>query len=328
MNEVKSHWKSWGLLACTLLLGAGLRAHALPITVTLIATDPAALVGESSGAFTLIRDGGADADLSVNVTVGGTAVNGVDYAPISTTLVIPAGFFAVDVPVQPILDTANRGNKTVILTLQTNAAYRVHSTHGATVKIVDDIFDIPPPTVSLTAPADGSIITAPATITLQAEVSDPDLPVKSVSFYSGDDFLGRVTNSPYTLVLNNVHAGNFTYFARAVDEFDKSAISEPVHVQVANGPVVTLTSDGTTIPQGSSETLQALIGDPNEQISSVSFYIGSKLLGTVTSAPFQFNWQSVNTGTFNFHAVATDKNTGKKGTSPVYQLTVAPNGGA
>jgi hypothetical protein len=329
MNTTKLHWTTLGVLACTLLTGASLQTHAASTRVTLIASDPSALVGTSTGSFTLIRNGETNDDLSVDVAISGTAANGVDYSTISNTLTIPAGFMAVDVPVQPILDTANRGNKTVVLTLQSNANYTFGGLGRATVKIVDDIYDIPPPTVSITSPTDGSVFTAPAAFTIQAAVSDPNLPIQSVSFYANDDFLGRVTAPPYSLTVTNVKAGKYAYFVRAVDEFGKSAVSEVVHVTVSATPVVTLVSlEGNVINLGDLVPLQAQFADTNEAISKVVFYQGTNVLGTVTSAPFIFNWPANNSGIFTFHAVATDQNTGKKGTSPTLQLNVTPGGGA
>src|SRR5271169_4772596 len=155
MNPQSMQFKMAGLLACTLAVAAGLQAQ-IP-TVVLRATDPTALEGTTTGAFTLIRHGDTNSALDVSVAISGTASNGVDYAALSGVLTIPAGFYAIDVPVQPILDTAVRGNKTVVLTLQSSAAYKVGGRGTATVKIVDDVFDIPPPSVSMTSPADGSV---------------------------------------------------------------------------------------------------------------------------------------------------------------------------
>jgi len=321
------NWKTLGVLACALAMAASLQAAALP-NVVLLATDPTALEGTTAGAFTLIRNGETTAPLAVNVVISGTASNGVDYVAIPAVITLPAGALAVDIPVTPLLDTVNRGNKTVVLALQPNAAYNITGGHRATVKIVDDIFDIPPPTVSITSPGDGSVFTSPASITLQAEVGDAQLPIKSVSFFANDNFVGRVTSSPYTLVVTGVRPGQYSVFARAVDQFGKSAVSQPVDITVSAEPLVTLlTPDGTTYMVGQPVTLQAQIGDSNEPIKSVSFTVNGKVVGVVTSAPFTFAWQTSVTGTFKVQAVAVDKNTGRKGSSPIVPITVINSGG-
>jgi len=323
MNSKTLNRKTAVMFACTLVFAAGLQAQTP--TLVLRATDPTALEGTTTGAFTLIRHGDTNSALTVNVDISGTASNGVDYATLANVLTIPAGFYAIDIPVQPILDTVTRGNKTVTLTLQSDAAYNVSGRGTATVKIVDDVFDIPPPSVSMSSPADGSVFTAPATITLEAMVSDPELPIQSVSFYVDDTFIGRVTSSPYTLTVKERRPGTYAFFSRAVDQFGKSGVSAPVPVTVSAGPVVTLlTPGGTNYEAGQHAELVAQIGDTNEAISSVTFYLNSAVLGTVTSAPFTYDWRTTTSGTNVVQAVAVDANTGKKGTSEKVYITVVP----
>jgi hypothetical protein len=328
MNTIKSPLNKLGFLACALVLGTGLRVQAAANTVSLFASDPVALEGTSTGAFTLIRTGDTNDALTVTVAISGTASNGIDYSTISSNLVIPVGFYSLDVTVQPILDTARRGNKTVVLTLETNAAYAIERYPRAEVRIIDDVFDIPPPTISLTNPISGAVFTAPAKVTIDASLSDPNIPIKSISFFANDFLVGTVTNTPYSLVVSNLHAGNYGLFARAEDIYGVSAVSAVVNITVSDVPVVTLTSpDGTSASVGFIVALDATIGDPNESISSVSFYSGTKLLGTVTNAPFDFNWQTTTTGTYELHAVATDKNTHKQGTSNTVKFVVTPTVG-
>jgi hypothetical protein len=329
MNTSTLRRTALGFLACTLLTAASVQAQAASTKVTLLATDPTALAGTSAGSFTLIRNGETNDDLAVAVDISGTADNGVDYSAISTTLTIPAGFYAIDVPVLPIVGATNTGNKTVVLTVQSNVDYTIRGRGRATVKIVDDVFDLPPPAVTITSPTDGTVITAPANVTIKADVDDSDASVKSVAFYANDDLLGRVTKPPYQITVSKLKAGNYNFFARATSEFGKTGTSDDVNVLVSTTPVVTLVSDeGNVINLGDLVPLDAQIGDANESISSVAFYQGNKLLGTVTSAPFIFNWPANSSGIFQFHAIATDSKTGKKGTSATLQLNVTPGGGA
>ncbi|MDB6020208.1 MAG: hypothetical protein JWQ04_65, partial [Pedosphaera sp.] len=275
-------WKALSLFVGVLALGLAVQpmeASAQAPGVKLLATDPSALAGTSSGTFTLIRYGDTNLSLTVNLNIAGTASNGVDYAAVDSSLTLDPGVLALDVLVQPSVNPANRGNKTVVLTVQSNAAYTVYGTPSATVKIVDDLYDVPPPTVTITSPGDGSVFTRPTAITLTADVSDPNLPIQGVSFYANDNFLGRVTNSPYTLVWTNAHAGKYAIFSRATDTFGKSAVSSPVDITVSDVPVVTLSPvDGSTVViLGQQIGLQAQVGDPNETIKSVSFYVGGTL---------------------------------------------------
>jgi len=226
------HPEAIAAVVCLLAMGgAAFAATNLPV-ITLLAPDSTALEGTSSGSFTLIRDSGTNAALAVDLKIVGTASNGVDYVQITNKPTIPAGFLAVDILIQPIV--VNQGNKTVVLTVETNAAYVVGHKHQATVHIVDDAFNIPPPTVTLTSPANGSVFGSPATINLEATASDPEVPIIKVSFYSEDHFLGQDTNSPYTFVWTNVPPGHYSVFARAVDQVGQSVFSSGANITVTN----------------------------------------------------------------------------------------------
>lgn len=300
----------------------------LPL-VMVVAPDPTALEGSSSGAFTLIRSGPTDADLAVSVTLSGTASNGIDYATINNTLTIPAGSLSTDVPVSPILDTSHRGNKTVILSLQTNSNYRIDEHHWAVVKIIDDFFDLVPPSVTLIAPTNNSSFTNPPSIALVAQVTDPDAAIRSVSFYANDDFLGRATNAPFTLVWSNPPPGHFSLFARAVDQFNRSALSAPVHITVTDlRPVVSITSptNGATFTAHSNITITADASDPDgsDTISSVTFYANHQLIGTSTTAPYAVVWSNAPAGRFALWAVAKDSSGDQGHSRPVFIKVSSP----
>lgn len=226
--------KSFTLAACMIASAAQVNAQTNmnPPTVKILATDPVALEGTSTAAFTLIRDGDTNTALAVSVNFSGTASNGVDYALVSSPVTIPAGFRAVDIPITPLV--VNTGNKIVIATVETNSSYSVCFIRHAAVTIVDDVFDIPPPTVAITSPTNGSKFLAPATFTVTATASDPDSAIASVSFFAGDFFLGRATNSPFSVTVSNVHAGHYEIFARALDQAGQSAFALPVSVTVTN----------------------------------------------------------------------------------------------
>ena len=287
-------------------------------TVSILATDPTALEGTSTGAFTLLRFGPTNVAVSVDLAITGTASNGVDYATISTPVIISAGTLAVDLPVTTIVDTNTRGNKTVILTIQTNGTYNVFH-RRAKVDIIDDTFDIPPPTVVITSPTNGSTFTNPVSIVITADAED-ETGIQSVTFFANDDFLGKVTNSPYSITWTNAHRGHYEIFARAVDVIGKSAISAPVDITVSNiTPVVTITSptNGIVLTNGSTISVQATATDAASPIASVSFYANEHLIGTATTSPYSVNWTNIKQGHYRLKAVATDQAGVKGSAQPV-----------
>lgn len=87
-----------------------------PISVT--ATSPnAAVVGGTSGQFTVTRTGSTSSSQTVTYSLSGTAANGTDYVTLPGTVTIPAGASSATITVTPSLDSQASGNLTAILTL-------------------------------------------------------------------------------------------------------------------------------------------------------------------------------------------------------------------
>jgi hypothetical protein len=122
----------------------------LPVA-QIAATDPVAHERSDSGTFTISLDAPAAADLAVRYTVGGSAVNGADYAPLSGSVTIPAGASSAAVAVSPLADGVLEGTETVVLTLAASASYRLGSPGTASVQIHDADFDPAVPVVSIVA---------------------------------------------------------------------------------------------------------------------------------------------------------------------------------
>lgn len=96
---------------------------------------PSMAENSSGGQFYLSRTGSTTAALTVNYTLSGTAVSGVDYTGASGSAVIPAGASGVDIQISPVNDAVAEGSETVTLTLAPGAYSR---TPGATYYIMDD----------------------------------------------------------------------------------------------------------------------------------------------------------------------------------------------
>jgi chitinase len=73
------------------------------------------------------------------------------------------------------------------------------------------------PTVSITAPTNGTVLTAPASITVTATASDGDGAITGVEFLRNGASLGVDTTSPYSASLNSLPAGTYTVAAIATD---------------------------------------------------------------------------------------------------------------
>ena len=74
-----------------------------------------------------------------------------------------------------------------------------------------------PPTISLTAPANGATFTTPVNVTVSASASDKDGAVARVDFYRGSTLIGYDTSSPYSVIWTSPPAGSYTLKAVARD---------------------------------------------------------------------------------------------------------------
>jgi regulation of enolase protein 1 (concanavalin A-like superfamily) len=88
------------------------------------------------------------------------------------------------------------------------------------------------PTVSITSPTAGALFSAPASIAVAANASDPDGSVTSVDFYAGSQLVGTDTSSPYTATWSNVGAGTYSLTAIARDNSGATRTSTAVSVTV------------------------------------------------------------------------------------------------
>ncbi len=183
-----------------------------------------------------------------------------------------------------------------------------------------------PPTVTLTAPANGSSYVSPASITLSATAGDADGTVAKVEFYRGTTKVGEDTTAPYSIVLTGITAGSYSYFARAIDNAGATTDSATSTVTVTNPnqpPTITLTApaDGATFFAPVSVTVAATASDPDGTIARVDFFVGTTLISSDTTAPYQVSTSTLSAGTYALSAKAID-NSGATTTSATATITV------
>ncbi|GAB3893986.1 Ig-like domain-containing protein [Spirosoma agri] len=197
------------------------------------------------------------------------------------------------------------------------------------------------PSVSLTSPTTNATYTAPATVTLAASASDADGSIEKVEFYNGSTKLGERTSSPYQLNWTNVGAGTYALTAKATDNAGATTTSGTISIQVSNptptnqAPTVSLTAPATsaTFTAPATIAISATANDTDGSVAKVEFYSGTTKLGESTTAPYQFSWTGVSTGTYTLLARATD-NLGATTTSASVTIQVSnptattPNPGA
>ncbi|NNF55066.1 MAG: DNRLRE domain-containing protein [Acidimicrobiales bacterium] len=116
---------------------------AVPVTVTIAATDPdAGESGTDPGQFTISRDGATGGPLTVQLDIDGTATSDSDYAALPTSIEIPTSQSSAVITVEPIDDSESESTETVIMSIVADGAYTIGTPGSETVSIADN--DDPP----------------------------------------------------------------------------------------------------------------------------------------------------------------------------------------
>ncbi len=190
----------------------------------------------------------------------------------------------------------------------------------------------PPPTVSITSPAQGATFTAGSNINIAVNASDPNGTVTKVEFYNGSTLLGQDSSAPYTYNWNNVSAGSYSIIAKAYDNEGASTTSSvSITVTGVGGnelPTVTITNpqSGATFTAGATINIAANASDSDGTIERVEFYNGNTLLGQDTSSPYSYSWTNVSEGSYTITVKGFDNEGGEDNES--VSITVNGSGGS
>lgn len=164
------------------------------------------------------------ARVAVHVTSSGETVNITIYEHLNplATIDCPAG--ETNCPVTYDLE-ADIGVHTIIAKA-VDARGAVCSSLPVTITV-----NPPEPFVEITKPANGQIITAPATIDIIANIIDSH-PITKAEFYANTKKLCELTEAPYQFKWDNASPGVYRLAAKATDDQDNSAISNFVFLVV------------------------------------------------------------------------------------------------
>jgi hypothetical protein len=262
---------------------------AVPPTVSVVASDASGSepTGDS-GEFTFTRTGSTASPLAVNFAVSGTAAPDVDYVALSSPAVIPAGASSATMAVAVLDDSTLEGNETVIVTLTGGFNQMVGSPASATVTIFDD--DNLPPSVSLTSPVDGLLVSFPANIQLSAIASDPDGGVLFVEFFdNATNRIAQMISPPYNLTWTNAAPGTHVLTAVATDNLGSTRASAGVTIIVNAPPSVAITSPSNGL-QAKANKIQNCKLDNYYEISCTTtvFKVNQENCAGITSTSYRY----------------------------------------
>ena len=176
-----------------------------------------------------------------------------------------------------------------------------------------------PPSVSVTNPAAGSILTG-TSVTLGAKASD-DNAITNVAFYVDGTQVGNSITSPYSAVwITTVGAHALT--AVATDSASQSTTSAVVNV-TGTVPTVAITSPTNT----QTVSIYTLTVTANSTVSpgtitNVALYLDAALFTNKVTSPYTFAVNGLSVGAHTLQAVATDSNSNTV-SSTVVNVTAA-----
>jgi K319L-like, PKD domain/PKD domain/Calx-beta domain len=219
--------------------------------VTIAATDAAASeAGLDPGTFTVTRTGATTSDLTVFLSISGSATNGTDYTALNSSVVIPNGASSALITITPIDDTLDEGNESVVIALSADPAYTIGAPAQDTVVVSDN---------------DGRVVTALATV---ADASEAGPAPGTITFTRTGD-----TSGP--LSLNIVRGGTATE-----SDYTGTAAGPSFVVTIPSGKAsidVAITPTADALVEG-SETVALTIG------SGIDYTVGDPAAATVTIA--------------------------------------------
>ncbi|MDQ8204955.1 Ig-like domain-containing protein [Pelagicoccus sp. SDUM812003] len=145
-----------------------------------------------------------------------------------------------------------------------------------------------------------------------AEAFDPDGTIDRVEYYARDTRvkIGEATEPPYAFTWI-VEGGIYDVWAEAVDNHGARGASDPysIAIEVENElPTVSIVapSNGSTLSAGESFTMEATASDPDGSILRVDFFEGNSLLGSDDTAPYTWDFDGFEPGSYTLGARAID----------------------
>jgi hypothetical protein len=222
--------------------------------------------------------------------------------------------------------TLNTNGSHTITARARDAAGNQTTSTGITVTVNNPVPDTTAPSVSISAPSNGSSVSGSVNVT--ASASD-NVGVVGVQFrIDGSNFGSEDTSAPYSISWNtsSVSVGNHTITAVARDSAGNTTTATTINVTVLDTTVPTVSisapANGSTV-SGTSVSISATATD-NVGVAGVQFRIdGSNFGSEDTSAPYSISWNtsSYSNANHTITAIARDS-AGNTTTSSTITVTV------
>jgi len=164
------------------------------------------------------------------------------------------------------------------------------------------------PQISITSPANNSIISFGEPIDFTVNASDQDGTIEKVIYYNEDVQIAEITSAPFNFNWIDAPAGTYSIKAIAFDNNNASNISDEVVLIVNKAPSVMLIRPQ---PEDSFEvgrviTIEASAEDEDGTIEKVEFILDGEKIGEDRTSPYIFNMPGLELGTYELIVNAID----------------------
>lgn len=192
-------------------------------------------------------------------------------------------------------DKPTSGSESLMPSASASYGLTCKNAMGSTSQTVSVAVDSQPPTVTLTSPAAGSMLSGK--VTLSASASD-DQQVERVEFYKDTLLLGATNAAPFTMIWNTAREmnGAHTLMAQAIDGTGNMSATAPISVVTSNivdtqAPVVVLLNpvDGSTV---TGRVRMKATATDNIGVVRQELYIDGSLRASSTTGNLNYTWDS------------------------------------
>jgi sulfur relay (sulfurtransferase) complex TusBCD TusD component (DsrE family) len=182
-----------------------------------------------------------------------------------------------------------------------------------------------PPSVSLTAPTNGSSSTT-TVYTVTATASDADGTITNVKFYDNGTLIQTELAAPYTSS-ETFSIGTHTIIATATDNDGAVSTSAPITITVLAPnifPAVSITSpqNDTSYYAPATINITGTASDADGTITNTKLYQDGLLVASDNTSPYEFTLSSQPTGGYIFILRAFDDNGDSTSSSPLHITVV------
>lgn len=196
------------------------------------------------------------------------------------------------------------------------------------VIIIGHFTEIKEPSIKIVSPVANARFVEGENVLVTVEAESQNGPIDRIELFRNNNLVGSVSGNPESIsfTLSNLAADTYVLTARVFDRKGGRSVSSPVRIHVDKPnqlPVVEIISpkNGDLYLEGSPIEVEAEANDPDGKIERVEFYVGSRLVGTETSAPYKALIVGLDPGNYHLTAKAFD-NMGASAISAPIQIRV------